>query len=298
MSDNIVVIGSNGQLGEALIRLLQTTGHSLIAAGRSDIDITRSESVETFFKNVKASVVINAAAYTAVDKAESEPEMAFAVNEGGAKNLADICRGLDVPLIHFSTDYVFDGKNKDAYRESDAPSPLGVYGKSKAAGEIMIRARLDRYIIIRTSWLYGIHGNNFVKTMLKLWKTRPTIRVVDDQFGCPTFAGDLAAAVLQIVDELRLKQPRAWGTYHYCNEGSTSWYEFAREIYQLAKQSDAYRMKCTNLVPIPTSEYPTAVRRPLHSVLNCQLIQKTFGIKIPHWKTALSATLPDLIDNI
>lgn len=298
MNEPIVVIGGNGQLGSALTSLLKTTPNGLVSAGRSDIDITRNESVVTFFDHVKPSIVVNAAAYTAVDKAESEPEMAFAVNDLGAKNLADICRRLDVPLIHFSTDYVFDGRLTSAYRESDPVSPLGVYGRSKAAGEKIIRDTLSRHIIIRTAWLYGFNGNNFVKTMLRLGKTKPTMRVVDDQFGCPTFAGDLASAVSQIIGYIRSKQPDAWGTYHFCNGGSASWYAFAKEIFKIADRSGSYKMKCSNLEPIPSSEYPTPVRRPPNSVMSCHLIQKTFNIQIPHWKTTLANVLPELIQNL
>ena len=240
-----------------------------------------------------ASLVINAAAYTAVDKAESEEDIAYAVNKDGPAYLASACKEAGIPLIHVSTDYVFDGSKKGPYLESDPVSPLGVYGRSKAAGEEEIRSRLQKHIILRTAWLYGIHGSNFVKTMLRLGKERQSLRVVSDQYGCPTYASDLAEAILAISENHLEGRKIVWGTYHFCGGGFTTWHAFAEEIFRIACRYQSFNVK--EIVPIGTSEYPTAAKRPHNSVLDCSLLRKNFGI-IPHpWEESLAVMIEKLL---
>ena len=296
--NTIIVTGANGQLGSALATQLETTDYGVVLAQRPDFDMMDAVSLQSFVADHNPSMVVNAAAYTAVDKAESDPETAFAVNESGPAHLAEICHSLGIPLIHFSTDYVFDGSKTGAYLETNSVAPVGVYAKSKAAGEKRIRAILPEHIIIRTAWLYGLHGQNFVKTMLKLGRTNSTLRVVDDQVGCPTFAGDLASATLQIVGSVFSGQINAWGTYHYCNAGATSWHGFAAEIFRLSAQIPSYEMACQTIIPIPTSAYPTPARRPPNSVLDCRLIRDRFSLEIPHWKETLARVLPEMISRL
>jgi dTDP-4-dehydrorhamnose reductase len=230
----ILVIGSNGQLGWELCTRGGQRGFDIIDLDLPAFDITDPDAVKEEVSQSGVSLIINAAAYTAVDKAESEPEHAFAANRDGPAHLADSCNEIRIPLIHISTDYVFGGSKKDAYRETDPVSPLGVYGKSKAAGEMKVRDRLKEHIIIRTAWLYGIHGHNFVKTMLRLGRERERVQVVADQYGCPTNAADLADAILAIIAQLNETDDVPWGTYHYCGTGVTTWYGFAEKIFELA----------------------------------------------------------------
>ena len=215
----------------------------------------------------RLSSVINAAAYTAVDRAESGSEAAFAVNREGPAHLADRCRKRGIPLIHVSTDYVFDGEKGKPYVEEDPIAPLGVYGKSKAAGEAEVRQRLPEHIIVRTAWLVGVHGHNFVKNMLRLGRERETLKVVSDQQGCPTFAADLADAILVMAKQAEIRKLVPWGTYHYCGRGETTWHGFAEAIFEIAGQYEKFALK--NLLPISTAEYPTPVKRPANSVLDC-----------------------------
>jgi len=289
---NLLVIGSKGQLGwELMTRAgswgLEPTGYDL-----PGFDIKNPEAVKEVIDNSGASVVVNAAAYTAVDQAEKNSEEAFAVNCGGAANLAHACLEASIPLVHVSTDYVFDGESRRPYKETDPVSPLGVYGQSKAAGEQEILKILTDHIIVRTSWLCGLHGANFVKTMLRLGKEREEIRVVSDQYGCPTFAGDLADGILDIVSDLC--EDCAWekGIVHYCGEGVTSWYEFAAEIRRLASCYDAFPAR---LVPIPTKEFPTPARRPAYSVLDCTRIKSQFGVCPLPWQQSLAGMLKLLL---
>jgi dTDP-4-dehydrorhamnose reductase len=237
------------------------------------------------------TLVINAAAYTDVDGAETDASAAFAVNSHGVGHLASLCAALETPLIHVSTDYVFDGWQVRPYRPSDPPSPLGVYGQSKAAGEDLLRERLDRHVIVRTSWLYGVHGKNFVKTMLHHGRQRDQLRVVDDQIGCPAYAGDLAAALLQIAHHI-VANAAGWGTYHYCNEGAVTWQAFARKIFVLAGGYDQFKVR--DILPILSHQYPTPAPRPHYSVLDCSSLEKTFGIARRRWDAALGQMLAEL----
>ncbi len=287
------VIGSEGQLGWELVRKAKASTLQILPLDLPGFDITDPIEMGKCLRPQDISVVINAAAYTAVDKAEREPRQAFAVNRDGAAHMAARCEEINVPLIHISTDYVFDGKKKGAYLESDAVSPLGVYGRSKAEGESEIRKYLGHHIIIRTAWLYGTHGNNFVKTMLKLGREKETVRVVDDQYGCPTYAADLADAVLLIAAQVAEKSNNIWGTYHYCGEGKTTWHGFAETIFEIAKDYDSFKLK--EIMPVGTSEYPTPAKRPANSVLDCSKIAKTFGIRPRPWKESLAEMIENLL---
>ncbi|MBT8340114.1 MAG: dTDP-4-dehydrorhamnose reductase, partial [Desulfatitalea sp.] len=230
----LLIMGSNGQLGNALMAEARSRGWQAHGADLPECDITRPESLHSTFSSAGAmDAVINAAAYTAVDAAESDAETAFSVNRDGVGELAGLCRQKQVPLIHVSTDYVFEGLKTSPYLPSDPVRPTGVYGRSKAEGEALIRDLLARHMIVRTSWLFGRHGANFVKTMVRLGKERSSLRVVDDQVGCPTYAGDLAAALLDVA-AYGLQHQNGWGTYHYRNEVPVTWYAFARRILALA----------------------------------------------------------------
>ena len=288
----VIVIGANGQLGWELCRKGKEQGFDILAFDLPEIDIADASSVEKVISQVTCSLVINSAAYTAVDQAEKEPERAYAINQDGPAHLASYCAKARIPLIHISTDYVFDGNKKGPYLETDAVFPLGVYGKSKVSGEIKVRKCLQEHIILRTAWLYGTRGQNFVKTMLRLGTEREELRVVADQYGCPTYAADLAEAIMTIVNHLRERHRIAWGTYHYCGRGKTSWHGFAEEIFHLARSHCFLRVK--RVVPITTEEYPTLARRPNNSVLDCSLITRIFGIKPKPWRYALVRMLSEM----
>jgi dTDP-4-dehydrorhamnose reductase len=235
------------------------------------------------------SLVVNAAGYTAVDEAESEPELAFAVNRDGPAYLASACEKVGIPLVHISTDYVFDGQKKGAYLETDPVSPLSVYGKSKAAGEVAVREHLPEHVILRTSWVYGIHGHNFVKTMLRLGREREVVQVVADQYGCPTYAADLAETILRAAAQVLEGRQVHWGTYHYCGKGVTSWHGFAGAILNLAKEH--IQLKVKRIEPITTAEYPTQAKRSVNSALDCSLFESRFGLASTPWNESLTRML-------
>ena len=280
-------------LGRDLQSRLQNAGYNVKGFDIDELDITQPEAILPLFEPFSPDLVINCAAYTAVDKAESEPELAFAVNRHGPANLSDACKKLEVPLIHISTDYVFDGNAKRPYREDDPVDHLGVYGQSKWAGEEAVRSRLKEHLIVRTSWLYGVHGNNFVKTILRLAREKDELRVVDDQEGCPTWTGELADTLLAMVNLISKNMGDApWGTYHYCGAGTASWYDFARAIVDEASQRES--LKALHLSPISTSEYPTPAKRPKRSVLDCTKTERTFGTRRRHWQEGLRLMLEEL----
>ena len=258
-------------------------------------DISEISGVASVFADCRPDLVINAAAYTNVDGAESEPELAMAINKAGPANLARICSANKIPLIHISTDYVFDGRHDTPYTETDPVSPLGVYGHSKAAGENAVRSVLDKHIILRTSWLYGSHGHNFVKTMLKLAREKEEIRVVSDQYGSPTSAADLAAAILFLTDIIGQRRTISWGTYHYCGAGIVSWYEFAKTIVEIGRLYT--RLKTTRVVPIKTEDYPTQATRPAFSALDCSLINQHYGILVKPWRDSLKVVIRQLFSS-
>lgn len=275
----VLVTGASGQLGQALQALAPRYGAIQFYFANSDeADITDTESLKAIFSKVKPDYCINAAAYTAVDKAESEPEKAAEINTTGAKNVAEACKAVGATLIHISTDFVFDGNKKAPYTEDDTTSPQGVYGQTKRDGELLIGQTLKEHYIIRTSWLYSQYGHNFMKTMLRLGGERDFLTVVNDQTGTPTNANDLAEAIVTII----LNDKRAYGIYHYSNEGVATWYDFAKKIFEANNIA-------TDVQPIPTSAYPTPAKRPEYSVLDKSKIKRVFGIEIKHWETSLAA---------
>lgn len=288
----ILVIGSEGQLGHELLIQGNNFGYEILPADLPELDITDKTQVKNRLEKSQPSFVVNAAAYTNVDKAETEQNLAFAVNRDGPANLAEICAMFKVPLIHISTDFVFDGKKSSPYIESDPASPLSIYGISKEEGENEVRSRLKKHIILRTAWLYGVHGQNFVKTMLRLGKEKEVINVVADQFGSPTSAADLAEAILNIISKIKHSSDIKLGTYHYCGLGITTWHKFAEEILNLASQYIS--IKTTNVKPISTAEYPTEAIRPSFSALDCSLIEKNFSISLKPWQDSLEIVIRQL----
>lgn len=283
----ILLAGGSGQLAQELQQVLLSSGE-VIAVDRTRIDLSQPESIRQAMAQIQPDLVVNAAAYTAVDKAENEPELAHAVNGIAPGIFAEECAKLRATLIHFSTDYVFDGSRGSAYLETDITNPLGTYGKSKLAGEEAIRNAVNRHIIIRTAWVYGNGGKgNFVKTMLRLGKEREEIRVVADQIGSPTWTGDLAAAVSQIIPQIK---PEIFGTYQYTNSGVCSWYDFAIAIFEEAEKL-GFPLKIQRVIPITTAEYPTPAKRPAFSVLSTVKISALLGTYPPHWRQGLRQML-------
>ncbi|MFO1430122.1 MAG: dTDP-4-dehydrorhamnose reductase [Candidatus Competibacteraceae bacterium] len=288
----IVVTGANGQVGRELTRL--GGKHELLALDRAALDITAAPAIPVLLEEARPAVVINAAAYTAVDRAEQEPESAFAVNREGPRHLAVACRRLQIPLLHLSTDYVFDGTQHQPYREEDPVAPLGVYGRSKWEGEEAVRQAQAAHLILRVSWVFGEHGHNFVKTILRLAGERDELRVVMDQRGCPTYAGDIARVLLALAERIGTGREKAWaGTYHYCGTPATTWYGFAQAIIELARAYEPLRVR--TLVPITTAEYPTPARRPANSVLACDRFEARFGMTAHPWREGLATTVQALL---
>lgn len=277
--NNILVTGGNGQLGSELREMaLNYTYYSFFFTDVSNLDITNHKSVNDFIKINKIDVIINCAAYTNVDKAESEPELSDAINHLAVANFAQIAKDKNIKLIHMSTDYVFDGTNNKPYVETDNPNPQSVYGKTKLDGELAMRKiNPANSIIIRTSWVYSRLGNNFVKTMLRLAETRDEISVVADQIGSPTSAADLAKAILTILPMVHNKTVEI---FHYSNEGLCSWYDFAKAIFEIKGIS-------IKVNAIESSQYPTAAKRPLYSIMNKSKIIKKYNLTITHWKDSL-----------
>ena len=285
----ILIIGSTGQLGQELQQIIAPQGN-LIAVGREQIDLSQPDSLRQLLQEIQPQLIINAAAYTAVDKAESEPELAQAINSTAPGIIAHVAQQLGAFLIHISTDYVFDGQQSFPYRETDKTNPLGIYGQTKLAGESAIRQNCQQHLIIRTAWVYGSYGkSNFVKTMLRLGAEREEIRVVADQIGSPTWARDLALAIAHILPQLT---PEIAGTYHYTNSGVASWYDFAQAIFEEAEAIE-FPLKIQRLIPITTADYPTPAQRPAYSVLACEKISKVLGTARPHWRLALRQMLAE-----
>jgi dTDP-4-dehydrorhamnose reductase len=283
----ILINGQNGQVSRELQRRLGGVGE-LIVLGRDQLDLAQPDHIRQHVQTVRPDLIINAAAHTAVDQAESEPELAFAINATGPGVLAEEALALGIPLIHYSTDYVFDGSKAEPYDEDDAPNPLGVYGKSKWAGEQAITAVQGQHLILRTSWVYSTHGRNFLLTMQRLLQEKPELRIVADQIGAPTWAGTIANSTVALIERWQAGQAGAWGTYHLTARGETSWFGFAQAI------GDALREQgkpCANLLPIPSSDYPTPAARPLNSRLDCSRLQREWGVSQPDWQTALRECL-------
>jgi dTDP-4-dehydrorhamnose reductase len=290
---NLLIIGSKGQLGSELVGNCKRNHFSFLGLDLPEFDITDTSQVEKTLADFKPSIIINASGYTKVDEAETEPKIAFSVNSDGPANLAVSCNKFRIPVIHVSTDYVFDGTKGQPYFESDPVSPLGIYGKSKEEGENKIRSIIKQHIILRTSWLYGLNGNNFVKTMLRLGKEKEIIKVVSDQFGCPTSATDLAETVVNISKQISGNHKFSWGTYHYCGHGVTTWYKFAKTIFEIANHYQNY--KVSSVRAITTAQYPTRAKRPAFSALDCSLVKKHFGINTKPWQESLKKTIKRIL---
>lgn len=288
--NKILLTGIKGQVGQELQYTLNSLGE-VIGVSRQELDLSQPDSIRQAIATIKPNIIVNAAAYTAVDRAETEPELAKAINSVAPTVMAEEAQKLGATLVHISTDYVFDGRNYTPYTETDSPNPIGVYGKSKLMGEEGVRKNCDRHIIFRTAWVYGSRGHgNFVKTMLRLGEEREELRVVADQIGTPTWSYDLAEAIAQLLSSSSEKAEIPLGTYHFTNSGVASWYDFAIAIFAEAQQL-GFPLKIKRVVPITTAEYPTPAQRPAYSVLSKVKITKVLGNYPPYWRDSLKQML-------
>ena len=293
----IVLTGITGQVGAELNRLLsQDTGYEVIGLDRQALNLAQPDTIQAAIALLHPDLILNPAAYTAVDKAEIEPELAHRVNAEAPAQLAQVAEELAIPLIHVSTDYVFNGQQSTPYREADATDPLGVYGQTKLLGEQNICDRTQRFMILRTAWVYGSEGGgNFVKTMLRLGAEREELRVVADQIGSPTWAREIAGAIAAFIPQLQTDcDPNLYGTYHFTNSGVASWYDFAVAIFEEAQQL-GLPLQVKRVAPITTADYPTPARRPAYSVLHCARIATVLGTSPPHWRQSLRQMLRDYV---
>lgn len=287
----ILCTGISGQVGQELQQTSIDSG-TIIGVGRNELDLSQPESIRQVINKIEPDVIINAAAYTAVDKAETELELAKAINGTAPTIMAEEAQKLGATLVHISTDYVFDGQKNTPYLEDDRTNPIGAYGQSKLLGEEGVRQNCTNHIILRTAWVYGSRGHgNFVKTMLRLGAEREEIRVVADQVGTPTWSKDIAIAITQLV--AALESGGNFGTYHFTNSGVTSWYDFAVAILEEAKQI-GFSLKVERVVPITTADYPTPAKRPAYSVLSNAKIAKALDNYAPHWRQSLRQMLAEL----
>ncbi|MEM8831659.1 MAG: dTDP-4-dehydrorhamnose reductase [Cyanobacteria bacterium P01_G01_bin.19] len=290
--NKILLTGVSGQVGQELRQTLVTLGE-VIALNRQELDLSQPEQIGQKIAEIQPTIIVNAGAYTAVDKAEEETELAIAINANAPKEIAIAAQKIGATVVHISTDYVFDGKNYTPYLETDSTNPLGVYGSSKLQGEIGVRENCDRHIILRTAWVYGARGHgNFVKTMLRLGETREELRVVADQIGSPTWSQDIAKAITSLLeasaDDLTVK-----GTYHYSNSGVASWYDLAVATFNEARQI-GFPLKIKRVLPITTAEYPTPAERPAYSVLSKGKYIGATRTYPPHWRESLRKMLREL----
>lgn len=297
MSDlgRILIVGANGQVGHELQLSFAGSG-DLICCTRAQTDLTCEQQIRDMVRNAAPDLILNAGAYTAVDRAESEPELAFAVNSDAPRILAEEAARRNILLVHYSTDYVFDGTKQGPWLETDATNPLSVYGKSKLAGEKAIESVGGRYLVFRTSWVYGPHGKNFLLTMLRLGRERDQLSIVDDQFGAPTTSIAIADATRTVVDHVMAGEPGIpadWpGVYHMTCAGSTSWFGFARAIFQ--STANLRNGSTPRVNPIPSSDYPTPATRPKNSVLSNQKLKDAFAVQLPSWESALQSAIEQL----
>ena len=287
---HLLITGAQGQLGHDVAQAADQQGFDTQALPRSSLDITRADLVDQAIDARQPDLVVNCAAYTAVDRAEEEPEQAFAVNRDGPSHLAAACARHSIPLIHVSTDYVFDGTKDSPYNETDQIRPINAYGRSKAAGEAAVQAMTGRFVILRTAWVFGAHGNNFVRTMLRLGQERPSLRVVNDQVGCPTFTGHLAEAIMGIVAIYRTETELPWGIYHYGGQPPISWHGFADHIFTTARAMGV-PLKIEALEAIPTSEYPLPAKRAANSRLDSSKFERVFGLQTGAWEDGVRAVV-------
>lgn len=283
----ILITGGNGQVAYELIQLLVSKSYEVLSPARDQLDITQLAAVTEVIERFKPDAVINAAAYTRVDLAEQESQLSYAVNHEGAKNLAIACEKARCLLLHISTDYVFDGHQATPYLESNVIIPLNVYGTSKRHGEIAVQEYCPQAMTLRVSGVFGVHGNNFVKTILRLAKEKETLKIVSDQTFCPTPASAIAACILQM-----LLKPHH-GIYHYCGDKPTNWHDFTKLIVKMALEKNCY-MLVKDILAVTTAEYQAAAKRPAYSVLDCQKIKKTFGILQPDWEQGLHDVIKQL----
>ncbi|MBB1389973.1 dTDP-4-dehydrorhamnose reductase [Shewanella sp. SG44-6] len=283
----VLITGCHGQVGCSLTeQLAKCENITVLALDRDYLDITNQEAVKAAVAEFQPTIIINAAAHTAVDKAEDEVELSYAINRDGPKYLAQAAQDAEAAILHISTDYVFEGNKIGEYAESDITNPQGVYGESKLAGEVAVAQACDRHIILRTAWVFGENGNNFVKTMLRLGATRDSLSIVGDQFGGPTYAGDIANALIQIAKRITQGDAIEFGVYHFSGLPHVSWYEFAETIIDTAFEQGVISKK-TSLTSITTEQYPTPAKRPSNSCLNTDKITNVFAIEASDWKLAL-----------
>jgi dTDP-4-dehydrorhamnose reductase len=287
----VLIVGSGGQLGVELVRAVWPAGLRPAGLPRGACDIADEAAVTRVVEEIRPALIVNAAAYTAVDRAEAEPAAAFRTNRDGPAVLGTVCARRGIPLIHVSTDYVFDGAKPDGYREGDAVAPLGIYGRSKLEGEAALGAVLRDHVILRTAWVFGAQGQNFVKTMIRLGRERDSLRVVDDQRGCPTPADSLATAIAAIAAAI-IDGQGCWGIYHYAGDEPVSWHGFAAAIFDRVARRTG---KMPALTPIATADYPTPARRPANSILHCARIARDYGIVAPSWRAGLDRVLDELL---
>ncbi len=283
----VLLLGQHGQVSQAL---QQSLGHhiELTVLGREQLDLAKPHEIRQQVLQQRPALIINAAAHTAVDQAESEPELAFAINATAPGILAEAAAELGAPLIHYSTDYVFDGSKAALYQEADTPNPLSVYGRSKLAGEQAITAVGGAHLILRTSWVYSLHGKNFLLTMQRLLQERDSLNVVDDQIGAPTWAGTIAHTTTQLIEHWRNGQNGPWGVYHLSAQGETSWFGFASAIAEHLRRQGK---NVATLQPIASSAYPTPAQRPLNSRLDCRRLEQAWQVQLPDWQSALNECL-------
>lgn len=288
---HLLVTGASGQLGQCLADQLREQGIAHTLLSRQDADINDTVVLEKIIADKGVTAIINAAAYTAVDKAESEPELAKRINEDGPAALAKLCSRFDIPLLHVSTDYVFDGNQETPYLETDQTGPTGVYGQTKLDGELAVQRHCPKHIILRTAWVFSEYGNNFMKTMLRLAKERDTLAVVADQFGCPTYAGDIAKALVHIATQVHTAEQNKSGTqahygvYHYAGNEAVNWHGFATAIIEEAHKQGVLKSIPT-VNAIATEAYPTPAKRPAYSVLNTEKIGQDYGVSASNWRAA------------
>lgn len=287
----VLVTGAEGQVGWEVCRRAPGTGIEMLAPPRAELDVSRRGEVSAAMRRWAPDWVVNCAAYTDVDRAEEESAAAHAVNRDGVAFLAEACTGSEAALVHLSTDYVFDGEKGAPYQEDDPVAPLGVYGASKAAGEAALRERLERHVILRTSWVCGARGRNFVKSVLARARAGEALRVVDDQRGAPTFAADIADAIWTVIARIASPGAPAWGTYHYCGLGETTWFGVAREIARLVAPELGH---VPEVAAIGAAEYGAAARRPAYSVLDCRRIEGAFGVARRPWQHGLERLMDEL----
>ena len=290
----VLLLGANGQLGKELDFTLNED-LQLISLPRSSLDITDHKVTEDLIKHEKPSIIINAAAYTAVDKAESEQEKADAVNHLAVKNLAHLAKEHGAWLVHYSTDYVFDGTKQSPYTEQDTPNPLNIYGATKLAGENAIIESGCQFLIFRTSWVMGAHGNNFAKTILRLAKEKKELRIVADQIGTPTSTSLIASVTQEAIYKIKANAPWPQGIYHLAPRGKTNWFEIAQRLIRYTEKSIPFRLTADDVYPISTSEYPTAAKRPLNSLLETDKIQSVLSFTLPHWEDDIATLAHELI---